>query len=128
MAGFSTTVRVQGLTRTVRALERAGVEVTDLKAAMGRIAAAVVPDYRRYTPVASGRLAADYRTGNTKGRAVLYVGSAAVPYAGPINYGWPARNIAPRNYVSSGDQVAAPKAVTLLATELDHIHRKLDLT
>lgn len=121
------TISVEGLSRKVRALEQMGTEVTDLKDSMGRIATAVQPDYERFTPRRTGKLIANYRTGRAKGKAILYVGSARVPYAGPINFGWPARNIQPTNYVSRGDTVAAPKAIRLLEQELAHLQTKLDL-
>ncbi len=34
--------------------------------------------------------------------AVIRAGRKAVPYAGPINYGWPKRHIRPRLFVNNG--------------------------
>lgn len=120
-------VRVEGLSSVVRNLQRMGVEVEDLRDAFARIAEEVKPDYQSVTPVKSGALRADYRTSKTKGKANLYVGRASIPYAGPINYGWPARNIAPRNFVARGDEIAAPKASRSLEEEISRLVSSLNL-
>lgn len=125
---MSVTVRVEGLRRTVRALDRAGAGVDDVRDALGRIAANVEPDYKRYTPRARGRLQGTYRIGKAKSRAVIYVGTRAVPYAGPINYGWRGRNIKPAHFIAKGDVIAAPKASTQLEQELGQLFAQLGLT
>lgn len=121
-------VKVEGLSRVVRDLQKLGVEVDDLKDAMARIAEEVKPDYQRVTPRGeTGRLRGDFRTGKAKGKAVLYVGRASVPYAGPINYGWPARNIAPANFIAKGDETAAPKAHASLEDAISDLVSTLHL-
>lgn len=130
----ATGIRVEGLSRVVRDLQKFGVEVEDLKDAMARLAEQVKPDYQRFTPVgtapsskAPGRLRGDFRTGKAKGKAVLYVGRASIPYAGPINYGWPARNIRPANFIAKGDQIAAPKAHASLEDAISDLITNLNL-
>ena len=51
---------------------------------------------------ATGRLAGSLRVGATKRAGVIRAGRKAVPYAGPVNYGWPARHINPRLFVNNG--------------------------
>ncbi len=126
MASTTVTVRVEGLTRTVRALNRAGAGPEDMRDAYARIATAVEPDYARHTPVKTGKLKGNYRIGRPKGRSVLYVGSAAVPYAGPVNYGRDGKTGA--QYVAKGDVTAGPKATGLLDDELSRIYTQLGLT
>lgn len=120
-------VRVEGLSSLVRNLQRLGVEVGDLREAFGRIAEEVKPDYQAVTPVRSGRLRGDYRASKAKGKANLYVGRASIPYAGAINYGWPARNIAPANFIAKGDETAAPKASVSLEEEISRLIQELHL-
>lgn len=127
MAAPAIGVRVEGLTKVVRGLQQMGVEVEDLKDAWGRIAEEVKPDYQRVTPYRTGRLRGDYRTSKAKGKANLYVGRASVPYAGPINYGWAKRNIAPANFVQRGDVTAAPKASRSLEEEISRLVARLNL-
>lgn len=127
MASSDIGVQIEGLSRVVRNLERMGVEVADLRDAFGRIAEQVKPDYQAATPVRTGRLRGDYRASKAKGKANLYVGRASIPYAGPINYGWPARNIAPRNFIERGDATAAPKASRSLEEEISRLVSELNL-
>lgn len=124
----SVTVRVEGLNRTRVALDRAGAGTNDLRDALGRIATRAQPAYERATPVKSGTLQGTYRIGKAKASAVIYVGSRAVPYAGPRNYGWPARNIRPANFVAKGDLVAGPMATSALEVELSQLYTQLGLT
>lgn len=120
-------VQVEGLSRVVRALQQAGVQVEDMRAAMSDIARSVMPIYQQQTPVRSGRLRGDYRPSNAKGVARLYVGRASIPYAGPINYGWPKRNIRARNFIARGDAQAAPVAHDKLEDAISDLIRSLDL-
>lgn len=114
-------VRLSGVRQAARDLERLGVSVEDLKAAFGRISAEAMPVYQGFTPWRTGRLRGDYRAARTKNRAVLYVGRASVPYAGPINYGWAKRNIAPANFIAKGDEVMGPRAVDAIEAELNRL-------
>lgn len=118
---------VEGLQRAVRQLQSLGVEVEDLKAAFGRISDEMMPIYRRHTPVRSGRLRGNYRKSKSKNRAVLYTGSARVPYARVINYGWPARSIRPAGFVEKGDQEIGPKAIFAVEAEINRLIRTKDL-
>lgn len=118
-------IRIEGLSRAVRQLESFGVGLEDLRSAFARIASEAVPTYQRFTPVRSGRLRGDYRTARTKNRAVLYVGRAAVPYAKPINYGWPARNITGANFVAKGDAVEAPRALAAIEDDINRLIRSM---
>lgn len=120
-------VQVDGLSRLIRDLERLGVEVSDLKEAMGRVATEVMPDYQRHVPRVTGALVGDFRAAKAKGRARLLVGRARVPYAGPVNYGWSARNIKPANFVAKGDAAAAPKASNSLEREISQLISQLNL-
>lgn len=52
------------------------------------------------TPRRSGRLAGTGRASGTGTASVVRFGrGASVPYAGPVHYGWPARNIQPHPWV-----------------------------
>jgi hypothetical protein len=49
-------------------------------------------------PRKTGRLAASGRAGRGEAKAVVTFGSASVPYARPIHWGWPARHIEPHPF------------------------------
>lgn len=120
-------VRVEGLGRVVRALERLGVEVDDLRDAWGRIASEAKRIYQAQTPRLTGRLRGNYRTSRAKGKANLYVGDAGVPYAAVQRWGWAARNIRPNDYVRRGDAIAQPRATASLETEIGRLVARLGL-
>lgn len=92
--GVYSGVKIEGLRETVRDLERLGVAVEDLREAFSSISREVVAEAAGVVPVEEGELRATIRAANTKNRAVIKAGfSARGPYAGVINYGWPAHNI-----------------------------------
>lgn len=114
-------VRVTGLNETVRALQRLGVEVDDIKDVMADIAAEGARLAGQYAPRRSGRLAASVRGNRAKGKAVVTAGKAKVPWAGPVNYGWPARGIKGRFFMQKADQALAPEAVRRLEAGIDRL-------
>lgn len=124
---MATGVRVQGLNETVRALQRAGVEIADLKDAMGAVAAAGARLASSFAPKRSGRLAGTVRGNRAKAKAVVIAGRARVPYAGAINYGWRARGIAPARFMQRADTALAADAVALLERGLDQAITKVGL-
>lgn len=59
----------------------------------------VVDGAIRYVPVRTGALLASLRSAPTQRQGRVRVGSASVPYAGPIHFGWPARRIKPQPFI-----------------------------
>ncbi len=117
--------RVDGLARTLRQLKALGLEVDDLKAAFAAIAQEAADAITGRVPRKTGRLAGTVRGNRAQSKAVVRAGRAAVPYAGPINYGWPKRGIAPALFMQQGEQDYTPQAVTRLEEELEtQIRRK----
>lgn len=119
--------RVEGLAQVVRALTEAGLEVEDLKDAFGSIAREGAQLAASAAPHASGRLAGDIRGNRAKSKAVVTAGRASVPYAGPINYGWPARGIVPAGFMQEADRQLQPRAVQLLENAVNETIRKKGL-
>ena len=109
-----TGVHVEGLRDKVRALEAAGVEVEELKEVMGGIAAEAAEILAGFIPTDTGRLRGTVRPNKAKGSAVVTVGRASVPYAGPIIYGWPKRNIRSTDAIEQTDRIMETKAVEML--------------
>lgn len=107
-------VYIEGLRETTRAFEKAGVDVEELKEAMGRVASEAADTMQGFTPTRSGALRASVRGNRAKGKAVVTIGKARVPYAGPIAYGWAKRNIRPANFIPRTDQVMETRAPALL--------------
>jgi hypothetical protein len=121
-------VRIEGLNKKVRDLQELGLEVEDLKDAFSTIADEAAEVVTSYAPVGeTGALAASIRGNRAKSKAVVRAGKAAVPYAGPINYGWLERNIEPAEYMQKGDQQMQPIAVRRLEEEIEQQARKRGL-
>lgn len=120
-------VRIEGLRETVRTLERLGVEVEDLRQAFGAISDDIVEEARDEVEVDSGALQSTIRPARTKNKAVVRAGSAGVPYAGVINYGWPARGIEPSDFLTGpANRDEAAKAAAIEAN-LEALIRKYRL-
>lgn len=127
MARGPSGVRVEGLNRVLRDLQRLGLDIDDLKDAFQKVADRGAQMASTFAPRKSGRLAADVRGNRAKSKAVVRVGRASVPYAGALNYGWPARNIAATNYLQKTDKAMQPIAVGLLEQEIDRAIRRRGL-
>lgn len=117
---MATTTQIVGSARLRRALKKAGHDVNDLKRA--HLAAAnVVANAARVTapvrkprerkgiprpnrkkrgrPPVPGKLKASVRAGATQRAAIIRAGNARAPYAGPIHWGWPKRNIKQNTWI-----------------------------
>ena len=113
-------VRVEGLNQLTRNLLTLGLEIDDLKEAFGGIAAEAAQVAAGFAPKRTVRLAASVRGNRAKNKAVVMAGRASVVYAGPINYGWPARKIAPSGFMQKADEVMAPKALQALEDAIEN--------
>lgn len=98
MSDAHASVHVEGLKELRKQLKQAGESLSDLKQ-VGRDAAEIVAaEARTLVPRLSGDLEQSIRAGQAKG-GVVRAGSAGVPYAGPVHFGVPARNIAPQPFL-----------------------------
>jgi len=120
-------VRVEGLTKLTRDLKAVGLEVDDLKDAFSTIAARGAQLASRFAPRRSGRLAGDVRGNRAQSKAVVIAGRASVPYAGPINYGWAARNITGAFFMQRASDAMEPVALVQLNQEIDKQIKKRGL-
>lgn len=120
-------IRVEGLSRAVRALSAMGLEVDDLKDAFAKVAQEAADAAARHAPKKSGKLAGSIRGNRAKSKAVVTAGRARVPYAGVQNYGWPRRNIAPAGFMQKADEEMQPKSLRILEAELNAAIRRRGL-
>ncbi len=94
---------VVGQKRFVQTMRKAGAELDELKGVNREAAEIALPAVQALAPVSkTGRLSKSLRAGATKKAGVIRAGRKAVPYAGPVNYGWPGHHIKPRLYVNNG--------------------------
>lgn len=76
-----------------------GGDLRDLTKANKAAAEVVAVEARNIAPRVTGHLAGSTRATATKVQGQVAVGSSSVPYAGPIIFGWPRRNIAPNPFI-----------------------------
>lgn len=84
---------VEGAAQLRRTLRAAGDDLQDLSEAHKQVGTFVTNAAAPRAPRRSGALAASGRPGGGKTGALIRYGGARVPYARPIHWGWPARNI-----------------------------------
>lgn len=121
MAKSFVSVRVSGLTRVTRSLIEMGVEVDDLKDAFASIAKQGAAIAEAHAPVLTGTLRGDIRGNRAKNKAVVSAGRVSVPYAGPINYGWPSRHIEASGFMQSVDTILGPKVPAILERSINEL-------
>lgn len=93
-------IEIEGLRELQRGLRRIDKELTnELKKANKDAGEAVVEAARPEAPELTGKLKGSLRAANKVREAEVRLGGAKVPWAGPIHFGWPARNIEPDPFV-----------------------------
>jgi hypothetical protein len=116
MAAGKPAIRVTGAQEFRAAMKRMGADLSDLTAINRSAAEKVASTAQGRAPVLSGALAGTIRAGATQTRGTVKAGSRAVPYAGPIHFGWPRRNIGPQPFIydaldeRKGDVIGAYEA------------------
>lgn len=99
----------------------------DLKAAHKEAASIAAGGAAARVPVVSARLKATIRAAGTKTAGIIRVGSKArAPHAGPINYGWKKRNIAPSYFLNDGAQATEPRWIPVYQNHLTRLVEKIE--
>jgi hypothetical protein len=117
-------IEVVGARRLRATMKRAGIDLQELKTAHREAADIVVHNTR--APAVSGRLAATVRPGATKTMAIVRAGYASVPYAGPIHWGWPRRNIRAQPFLSEAATSSEPTWLQAYEREIDDIINRIE--
>ncbi len=81
-------IQVDGLAELFRALKAIGTPVEEIKAANKESGELVARTARNIVPVQSGALRKTIRVANVSTNVKIRAGSARVPYANPIHWGW----------------------------------------
>lgn len=115
-------VKVTGakeLRKAIRQIEDAAAKKgmqADLKGAYRTAARVVEVSAKQEAPRRSGRLAGSVKAkGTTTGASVVAGGLKAVPYAGPVHYGWPSRPNKAKGW--RGGPIKANKFLTRAAAQ-----------
>ncbi len=123
MAGGQVVATVEGLRQLRSALRRAGDDLSDFRDANADVARVAGQAAQVDAPHRTGTLAGSVRWSGTKTQAIVRAGSARVPYAGPIQWGWPARHIRPALFVTQAASRTEPQWLDLF---MDAINRIID--
>lgn len=123
-------MRVIGGAKLRREMKQAGVDVTDLQEAHKNTAKIVETRARGTVPTDSGKLASTMRSAGTKTMSVIRAGNnrktnAGVPYAAPIHWGWPARNIEPQPWLVEAAADTEPEWFADYTKSIDEIIEKI---
>lgn len=87
----------------------------------------IADEARELAPRRTGKLAGSIRTvGGTTKTGRVFAGSASVPYAGPIHWGWPRRNIDPQPFISEAVANTLPQVRDIFGGRMRDILNQLD--
>ena len=113
----SVSVKLENAGEVRRALRSLDVDLSDMVEVNVKVADFVIARARSIGPKRSGALVGSLRPSKSKNRVRILVGSARVPYAGPIHWGWPNR---PKNAPPLwGGPIAANPFVSRAAQETE---------
>lgn len=123
-------VRLRGTRQLRRNLRKAGYDMTDVKDAHKEAADSVARRGAQKAPVGdsdkAGALRRSIRGSGSQTRSVIRGGNrrrgaAAVPYAPPIHWGWPKRNIKANPFLSEAAQETEPQWLNAFYKRMNEI-------
>lgn len=121
--GDSVGIRVEGARELRASLKRADSKLGDeITEAHKDVADLVATESKPAAPRGkTGALAGSGRGSGTKTQAVVRYGGARVRYAGPNHFGWPARNIAAKPWVTDTAQRTEPRWTERYESAVEHV-------
>lgn len=125
MARRAPTYQVEGARELRRSLRQAGDDLGDLKDAHREAAEIAANASAALAPERSGRLKHTIRAAGTKTAGILRAGKKSVPYAGPIHWGWPNRNIPADPFMATGAKNSEGEWVRVFEDHLEEITTKI---
>ncbi len=128
LEGRQGTQQIQGLREVQKALNkfkdasRKQMQPTHLKAAQ-----IVAVESVKFVPVKSGALLSSLKAVGLQTGGRVRAGSASVPYAAPIHFGWPARSIKPQPFIYDALDKRRDEVVKLYDARISELVIKYDL-
>jgi hypothetical protein len=102
-------VRVEGARELEASMHAAADSLAHLDTAGTQAGARLVTVAKTLAPRVSGRLANSIRAERAATSVTVTAGGTTVPYAGPIHWGWAARNIAAQPFLTDALAQASPQ-------------------
>ena len=103
-----------------------GADLRDLTAVHREAADKGQGEARARVPRLTGALGKTIKSRVTETSARVEAGSRLVPYAGPIHFGWPRRNIEPQPFLYDALEGRQDQVVDLYEKRVVELVRKLD--
>lgn len=123
--GRSPGIEVKGVKQLAKDLREFEGGVAELREANQRAGKIVVAEAQRRAPRVSGRLARSTKATRAPHRVKITGGGARVPYAGPIHWGWPARNIRPQPFITDAAYETQPEWLEQYRAEIARLAAKV---
>lgn len=121
-AATGESIHFEGERRLVRQLKKLSAETPELMKVIHKEAAEIVArEAAVRSPRRSGLLADSIASYGTVSKGTVRIGSGTVPYAGPIIYGWPARNISPNPFVYKALDARRQEVIDLHAVRMNEL-------
>lgn len=120
---------ILGLREVQRDLSKLGDDTkNEMKDTHKAAAEVVVLGAKRFVPYRTGRLANSIKALAYQTVGKVRAGSASVPYAGPIHFGWPARRIAPQPFIYDAMDARIDEIRGLYDKRIEELIRQYDLS
>jgi Bacteriophage HK97-gp10, putative tail-component len=121
-------LKIDGLREVQRDLRKlSDATKREMKSTHQKAAEIIVGESKKYVPIRTGALANSIRAAATMTGGRVRVGSASVPYAGPIHFGWPARRIKPQPFIYEALDPRRNEIAQLYAERISQLIVKYDL-
>lgn len=120
------TYTIEGLDKTLKAFDSAAADSEDMKSLMSRVGTLVAQTAS--APVLTGRLSGTINGGGGKTKAIISAGGPSAPYAGVIQYGWPARGIGAQPFLTNALDRSQTGVFKLIDMGISDLLRKNNLT
>lgn len=115
-------LRIEGLRETQAALRELSDDLKNaMKATHLEAAQTVLPLAKTFAPFRTGRLQASLKAAAVRTGGRIRAGSASVPYAGPIHFGWPARSIKPQPFVYEALDPRRDDVIAVYEKRINHL-------
>lgn len=118
------TIQVAGARDLRRALKAIDGGIADLKKVHAAAAEIVELRASELVPVLDGILDSSIRSSGQAAGGIVRAGSAGVPYAGPIHFGWPSRGIAPQPFLYDALDTRTVEVIEVYESRVDMLISK----
>lgn len=119
-------IKVEGGRKLRREIKRAGLDIKELKQANRRAAQIPLPLAKTVGPKKTGKLLGNARAGATQRMGYIRAGGKRIPYAGPIHFGWPSRNIKGQPWITKAVEQTEPIWFEVYTSHVNKIIDKIN--